>query len=99
MARTVPTASNGVPVYKNLHTADCWEGVVFGGESGPVVGVRVQSQPGADPGTPRRRKICIMHDLCFWGGGSGGLGGGGVLMPEQRDTVQSAQNRRRSASN
>ena len=74
MARTVPTASNGVPVYKNLHTADCWEGVVFGGESGPVVGVRVQSQPGADPGTPRRRKICIMHDLCFFGGGEWGAG-------------------------
>ena len=95
MACTVRTASNGVPVYKNLHNAECWEGVVFGGESGNTpVGVRVQSQPGADPGTPRRRKICIMHDLCFLGG----LGGGCVLMPEQRDTVQSAQDRRRSAS-
>ena len=54
MARTVLTASNGVPVYKNLHTADCWEGMVFGGDC--------------------------------------------VLMPEQRDTVQSAQDRRRKAS-
>jgi hypothetical protein len=50
MARTVVlTASNGVPVYRNLHTADCWEGMVFGGDC--------------------------------------------VLMPEQRDTVQSAQER------
>jgi len=54
MARTVLTASNGVPVYRNLHTADCWEGMVFGGDC--------------------------------------------VLMPEQRDTVQSAQDLRRSAS-